>query len=476
MTATPTDREARTSTAKGFAATAHLATFAVESGFDDLPPTVVTRGKAHLLDALGLGLAGAVVPGTRILHDYLAELAVADGGATVVGSDLRLPARFAAFLNGAAMHAHCYDDTTPQHLPDRNGGVHASGAVTATALALAEPAGVGGRDLMAAYHVGVEVSSRLNHAIDNRHYRDGFHATGTINVFGATAAAARLLGLDVATTQHALGIAASQSSGVRENFGTMTNPFHAGHAAEGGVVAAELAGRGFTAAPDALESPRGFFAAAGGGFDPAPLVAIGAPWAFEDPGIWLKPFPSGALTHPAMKVLAALRTEHGLRAEDVARVRIRTNARIHNILLHGHPGDWLEAKFSMQFGAASILVTGRAGLNEFSDDYVQSAAVQQMMDRIDYAPYDDAEPDYTNTTTFVTLELTDGRVLEDRVDYPFGSPHDPMDFAQVADKFRDCARYGQWPTEPTERAIELVADLENLTDVGELARLFARRR
>jgi len=459
----------------GFAATAHVATFAVETGYSDLPPGVVASGKSHLLDALGLGLAGAVVPGTRILHDYLAELGVRDGGVTVVGSDLRLPARFAAFLNGAAMHAHCYDDTTPQHLPDRNGGVHASGAVTAAALALAEASGASGRDLMEAYHVGVEVSSRLNHAIDNRHYRDGFHATGTINVFGATAAAARLLGLDVEQTRHALGIAASQSSGIRENFGTMTNPFHAGHAAEGGVVAAELASRGFTAAPDALESPRGFFSAAGGGFDAAPLVAIGAPWAFEDPGIWLKPFPSGALTHPAMKVLAAFRSEHGLEAEDIARVQIRTNARIHNILLHGRARDWLEAKFSMQFGAASILVSGRAGLNEFNDEYVRSAAVQQMMDRIDYTPYDDAAPDYTNTTTFVSVELTDGRLLEDRVDYPFGSPHDPMDFDQVADKFRDCARYGQWPSAATERAIELVADLEGLADAGELARLFARR-
>src|SRR5262249_52887563 len=161
--------------------------------------------------------------------------------------------------------------------------------------------GRSGRDLLAAYLVGVEVECKVCEAINPRHYQDGFHSTGTVGTIGAAAGAARLLGLDRAQTRRALGIAASQAAGLRENFGTMTKRFHAGRAAESGVVAAEFAALGWTAAPDILEAGRGFYQAAGGGYEPGLMEGqLGAPWTFDAPGISIKPHPSGSLTHPGM--------------------------------------------------------------------------------------------------------------------------------------------------------------------------------
>jgi len=450
------------------AVTDHVARFICATTYEDIPEKVRDLAKAHILDALGLALAGAVAPGSRIVQDYVADLGCA-AVAPVFGTALRTAPRFAALANGAAIHAHDYDDTCPQHRADRNGGLHATGPVISAAMAVAGPAGRSGRDVLEAFHVGVEVGCRISHAIDNRHYAGGYHATGTINVFGAAAAVSRLCGADHDTVRTALGLAASHSGGIRENFGTMTKPYHAGHAAEGGTVAAELALRGFTAAKNALEAPRGFFAAAGGGFDPVQVMErLGHPWAFEDPGIWIKPHPSGALNHPAMTLLRKWVRVEGLTPERVKSVRLRTNANVVNTLLHSNPETWLEAKFSLPFNAAVILVKGRAGLAEFTDEVVKAPEIRSMMARIDFAAFDTIESGFTNTTTFVYVALDDGTVLSGRVDYPKGSPQDPMTYDEVAEKFQECADYANWPTDKAARIISLVRDFETLSDVSAL--------
>jgi 2-methylcitrate dehydratase PrpD len=450
------------------AVTDHVARFALDTRYEDVPENVRDLARAHILDALGLALAGAAAPGSRIIQDYVAGLGCA-GASRVFGTALATAPRFAALANGAAIHAHDYDDTCPQHLADRNGGLHATGPVLSAALATAEPAGRSGRDVLGAFHVGVEIGCRISHSIANRHCAGGYHPTGTINVFGAAAAVARLLGADRATMRTALGLAASHSGGIRENFGTMTKPYHAGHAAEGGTVSAELAARGFTAAENALEAPRGFFAAAGGGFDPVQVMdRLGGPWAFEDPGVWIKPHPSGALNHPAMTLLRTWMREQGVTADRVARVRLRTNANVVNTLLHNRPKTWLEAKFSLPFNAAAVLVKGKAGLAEFTDAVVNAPEIKAMMERIDFAAFERIEPGYTNTTTFIELDLTDGRTLKGRVDYPKGSPQDPMSYDEVAEKFRECADYAEWPADRAARIVALVREFEALADVRTL--------
>src|SRR3989441_7117702 len=232
--------------------TDYVAGFVVATRADDIPADVMHLGKRSVIDGLGLALAGAASQTSAITRHYLASLGIASSsGSTVVGSDLRLPARFAAFANGIAIHADDYDDTQLAVAKDRVYGLltHPTAPALPPVLALGERDGRSGRDVLTAYQVGVEVETKIAEAIDPRHYQDGFHSTATIGTLGAAAGAAHLLGFDRERTRRALGLAASQSAGLRENFGTMTKPFHAGRACESGVLAAELAQLGFTATP-----------------------------------------------------------------------------------------------------------------------------------------------------------------------------------------------------------------------------------
>jgi 2-methylcitrate dehydratase PrpD len=378
--------------------------------------------------------------------------------------------------NGTAMHADNFDDTSPQTAPDRNGGIHASAAALPAALALAEERGLGGAAVSAAYHVGVEIACRLNHAVDNRHYQGGFHTTGTLNVFGAAAAAARLIGLDAARTGHAIAIAASQASGIRANFGAMAEQTHAGHAAECGMVAADLARRGLTGAADAMEARFGWMDAAslGGGWVPEAICGrLGRPWAFEDPGMSIKPWPNGALTHPAMTLVSRLRREHGIACEAVEAVSVRTNARVRDILVNDAPENAMQAKFSIPFAVACLLVEGRAGLAEFTDATVARDDIRATMARIDYAAYEREEPDFTNLTTLVTIRLKDGTAHDGRADQAVGGARNPLSRDEALEKFLGCCAYAGVDAGRADRIAAMVAGFEDISDIGALTALLA---
>ena len=398
-------------------------------------------------------------------------LGIADGAASILGTPLRTAPRFAALLNAAAMHADNFDDTNPQALPERNGGIHATAPVLAAALALAEDRGADGRALTVALHAGIEIACRINHAIDARHYRSGFHATGTLSTFGAAAAAAMLRGLDQDRIGYALAFAASAAGGIRQNFGSMVEILHPGLAAEAGVLAADLAGRGLTGAADALGGKVGYFAAAGGGFEPAWLERLGDPWAIVDPGMWIKPFPNGALTHPAMTGLLALRREHGFGAGDVASLSVRTNRRVLETLIHHDPQTVGEARFSMQFALALIAVEGRAGLAEFTGATLARPDIREAMERVRFTAYGEPEADYTNMTTLLDVELADGTRLHRRCDWAQGSTQSPMSFDEACGKFRQCTAFAGFPADSAEAAIDTVRDLESVDDAGRIARI-----
>jgi 2-methylcitrate dehydratase PrpD len=256
-----------------------------------------------VLDGIGLALAGAASECGDITRRYLEGLGIAtDQGSTVIGSRVRLPARFAAFANGLAIHADDYDDTQLAVAKDRVYGLltHPTAPALPPALALAERDRRSGADLMLAYQVGVEVECKVAEAIMPRHYQHGFHSTATCGSIGAAASAARLLGLDRDATRRALSLGATQAGGLRENFGTMTKPFHAGRAAENGVVAAEIARAGIHASPNGPRGRPGILPR-GRRRLPIPRPSTGswaAPWPFHSPGVSIKPHPSGSLTHP----------------------------------------------------------------------------------------------------------------------------------------------------------------------------------
>jgi 2-methylcitrate dehydratase PrpD len=350
--------------------------------------------------------------------------------------------------------------------------------VLPAAFALGERLKCSGKDLMLAYHLGVEVECKIAEAIAPRHYEDGFHSTGTCGPFGSAAASAKLLRLDVSKTLHALGIAGSQSAGLRENFGTMTKPLQAGHAAESGLMSAQLADLGWTAAQQILEAPRGFFRAAGGSFDPAAIVGkLGAPWCFASPGISIKPYPSGSLSHPAMTEMMRLITAHGIRPAQVRQVDVGANHAMTLALLHHQPQTGLEAKFSMEFCMAILLLQRKAGLAQFSTATVLRPEVQSMMRKVKFFIDPEAEAaGFDKMTSIIKITLEDGSVISGRAIFGKGSPADPMTFDEAADKFRGCAEYAEWPKPSTEALIDLVARLDSVADVKRLTPLLSARR
>ena len=457
--------------------TERVARFIVETGVDDLPGDLIEAGRKSILDGLGLALSGSVAESGRILAEYLDELGLAPGAATVIGTARTVHPRFAAFANGVAIHADDFDDTQLAVAKDRVYGLltHPTAPALPAALAEAERGGRAGRDFMRAYHLGVEVESKISEAISPRHYQHGFHSTATCGPFAGAAAVASLRGYDVPRTCRALGIAGSLSAGLRENFGSMTKPLHAGRASESGVVAADLAGRDWTATERVLEAPRGFFQAHGGGYDIAALDGkLGAPWTFVSPGVSIKPHPSGSLTHPGMTEMTRLIREHGITAEAVERVAVGTNRNMPNALIHHRPVDELQAKFSMEFCMAILLLDGKAGLAEFTDETVTRPDVKAMIERIDFGIHPEAEAaGYDKMTTIIDIHLKDGATISGRADFGKGSPANPMSFDEVADKFRSCAEFAHWPKAKAESVVAMVRDLEQLTDIRELTRQLA---
>ena len=407
-----------------------------------VPEDVRRLAKRSILDGIGLAVAGSRSAAARIARREIEGYGELHREATVLGTDLALPARFAAFLNGLAIHADDYDDTQLATLPDRVYGLltHPTAPVLPAVLALGERDDRSGRDALLAYLIGVEVETKVAEAIDPRHYSHGFHSTGTAGTIGSAAAASRLLGLNPSTTRVALGIAASQAGGLRENFGTMTKPFHAGRAAESGVLAASLASADFTAATNILEAKRGFFRAAGGGYDRTMIDGrLGNPWTFADPGVSIKPHPSGSLTHPAMGAFLDLVLENDLRPADVKRIRIGTNKHMPTALIHHRPADELAAKFSMEFCLAILLLERRAGLAEFKDEVVNRADVQAMITRITFEADPAAdEGGFREMTSLIDVELNDGRLIRARAEFAKGSPANPMRDDELEDKFLQC--------------------------------------
>jgi len=454
--------------------TRYVSEFIVGTRYQDIPDDVMVLGKKSILDGFGLALAGSVSTLAPLMKQYTETLGLCAGKSSIIGTAQKVPARFAAFANGAFIHADDYDDTQLAVAKDRVYGLltHPTVPVLPPAFALCESGARSGKDLLTAYHVGVEVESKIAEAISPRHYNDGFHTTGTIGSFGSVAACAKLRGLDARKTAHALGIAAAEAGGLRENFGSMTKPFHAGHAAEAGVVAADLAALGWTAAPNILEAQYGFFHAAGGGFDPAAIMdRLGRPWTFASPGVSIKPHPSGSLTHPAMGEMMRLIRQYDIKPADVEKVDVGANHSMVTTLLHHHPTTGLQAKFSVEFGIAILLLERKAGLAEYIDAVAQRTDVQEMIRRVNFYVDPEAEQaGFDKMTSILRVQMKDGRVLTGRAQFAKGSPANPMSYDEVADKFRGCAEFAKWPRQKADAVIEFVKTLES---AGSVARLTA---
>ena len=343
--------------------------------------------------------------------------------ATLLGRRERVDIASAALLNGISSHTFDFDDT---HLKTI---IHPAGPVASAALALAEQLGSSGRALIDALVLGIDVSCRVGNAMYPEHYDRGWHITGSTGMLGAAAACARLLGLDRQATAMALGIAASQPVGMREQFGTMTKPFHPGAAARAGLMAALLARHGYSASPRALEAPRGMMQTVSTKNDWAEITGeLGQ--RFEISDNTYKPFACGIVIHPSIDACAQLRAQ-GVRPEMVERIELRVHSLVLELTGKKEPADGLQAKFSVYHGCAAGLCFGQAGEPEFADQIVTRADLVALRRKVQ-ATVDDA---IDEASADVTAVLTDGRRVRVLVEHAIGSLHKPMSDAQLAAKF-----------------------------------------
>ena len=460
--------------------TRRVVDFILKTEYGDIPAEVIDLGKKSILDGLGLSLAGSVADSGHISREFIRNSDLCGGSSTVSGTSMKAPPRFAAFLNGISIHAFDFDDTQLAVGPGRVYGLLMHPTVTALppALALGEVGAVSGKDLMLAYHLGVEVECKIALAISPRSYHS--HITGICGPFGSAAAGIKLRKLDENQSLNAFGVAATAGGGLRTNFGTMTKPFHAGHAAEGGLVAVDLAALGWTASHTVLEAPGGFFNAYGGAYEFEPdflTRQLGNPWVFASPGVSIKPFPCGSLTHPGMDEMLRLIRQYNITPQQVESVDVGTNRFALGSLIHHDPHTSLEAKFSMEFCLAILLIERKAGLSQFTDAVVNRPDVQAMIHRIHYSASSAAASAGLNTmSTIIHIHLKDGRTISGHAEYALGSPQHPMTYEQVADKFRGCAEFAHWPKEKSEKIIEMVRTLESVDDIRPLSSLLSAEK
>lgn len=437
-------------------------------GSEAVSAKALAVAKAGILDTVGVTLAGLDEGCTRILLDT-PGVATAPGDCLILGTARRTSALDAALVNGTASHALDYDDFC-----DAFGG-HQSVPLVPALFALAEERRLSGAALLTAYVVGVETEIRLARAVHPVHYDKGWHPTSTLGVFGAAAAAARLLELDPERTALALAIAASLAAGLKANFGTMTKPLHVGHCGRSGVLAVLLAERGFDANPGAMEHHQGFFNVFNGAgqFDAERLLAgWGGALELEEPTMGIKQFPCCGSTHAAIAMMLRLVREEGITAADVAGIEV---------LMHGRrlrhtdtplPESPLQAKFSVQYGVVRALLDRAVRLEHFEGDAFAEPEVRRLLGltRADVHPEWGGEGGHPWGAE-VAVALTDGRRLVRGTEHMVGRSGDnAMTVDELREKFADCAGRAV-PVERIGPLFEALLALETVADVADLARL-----
>ncbi len=433
--------------------------------YDKLPDAAHHWAKVAIMDTVGCILAGADEPCARIAGQ-VAAIGGANGPCVVFGTQHRVGPMDAASINGTAAHALDYDDCS-----DTLGG-HPSAPILPALFAAAETRGANGRDFIAAYVAGWETETRIARGVNFHHYEKGWHPTATLGVFGAAAACAKLLSLSVDKTARALALAATFSSGLKANFGTMTKPLHVGQASRNGLYAALLASEGFTSSTDAIEHRQGFLRIfnGDGNFVTDPIVAEwGSPWDIVDPGLAIKQYPCCGSTHPAVDAMLMLVRENDLTPSMVTRIESRTHPRRFVHTDRPDPRGALDAKFSVQYCLARALVSRQVLIEHFEDGSFDQPDVRAVLARVVSSAWPDRKMDLSeHFGADVSVTLTDGRVLTKSVPRPLGrGPSIPLPPALLRGKFIDCAQRSLSP----EAADRLHAALDTLETVSQIRAL-----
>ena len=429
-----------------------------------VPPEASARAATAVKDTIGVMLAGVGEPAARIAQAMASEDGV--GTCRVLGTSLQTSPELAALANGVSAHSLDYDDMCFVSL------AHPSCALVPAILATGELVHARSSALLDAYVIGFELECRLGNVMNPRHYHQrGWHCTSSIGTVGAAAAAARMLGLGVQATQHALGIAASSACGLKENIGSMVKPLHAGMAARNGVMATRLAQRGFTASPHAIDGPQGYLVAMDSERDSldAAVGDLGIRWEILHTGVTVKLYPSCAATHPPLDALIAMKRREQITADQVRAIDVEVDSMTPRLLIHPDPVTGLEAKFSMPFCAAAAIVYDRIGIDTFDVDHIRNPTVQALMKHVTLRANEEFDKGAPLARARVSVYLREERVVSQAVDGARGYPG-RLTNEELATKFAGCATRTLSESAANAAWAALIS-LNAITDVRELTRL-----
>ena len=428
-----------------------LAQFLAQTDFNDLPHSALQAGKRGLLDCLGTAIGGANSQAAEMALNLIDEA----GGAlqaTLLARGKRTSLRDAVLFNATAAHALDYDDTL-------------SAPTAMVALAVAEQRSLPGRELLRSYVLGFEVASRMTRAIGGWENARGWHMMGVAGVFGAATAASLLLKLNPPQIIAALGVAATQSSGLMAMHGFLAKPFHSGKAAANGVFAAQLALRGCTTGP-ALEGSLSVSHAMGGTPTPDLAQKLGESYAVLENR--LKPLPCGRLGHGAIEAALKARSAHKLTVEEIVSIQMHVEPRAQYLMGKSESENGTQSMFSIAHGVAAALLNGQAGPAQFSDESVRDLNLRDLRRRVEVVPDPQCKPGEAK----ITVQTKSRGPLASEVPIQKGYAANPLTDNDVKEKFLFLAEPVLGPTR-AQRAVDFVYGLETLEDAGELARLCA---
>ena len=448
--------------------TKKVSEFVAQTTYEDLPAKAIELAKQAILDSVAVTLAGSIEPASKICAQIAREESTSKDS-SVFGQGFKSSATQAAFANGTAGHALDYDYNFVYM------GQPTSCLVAAT-FALSEKLRRSGRDFLAAYVVGFEVTTKLVCSIPDHSSKEGWHSAGTLGALGAAVACAKLLGLQVEAVRTTLGIAASMASGFIWNYGTMTKPLHAGLAARNGVLAAKLANSGFTANRSILEGARGFHESysRGSPYDLAVIESLGKSFELVDREIGFKAYPCGGLTHSAIDAVLEMRAERDLSPEMIDDIHVGVTPHTYSKVLDKIPETAIQSKFSMGYILARAIIDGKVTLDTFTEGAIRDTSVLRLAEKVHMQVDPELEEDAEGSRpSKVTIRLKDGRTISGRVDYAKGTAKKwPLTPEELKDKFINCARRALKEKAVLEAAA-MIEMLETLDSVAPLCQLLA---
>jgi 2-methylcitrate dehydratase PrpD len=450
----------------GTGATERLARFIAETNYGNIPGEAVRIAKRAILDWVGVTLGGFNEPSARIVSEQVKRMkAVGESG--VICKAFQTSADLAAWVNGTASHALDYDDTFAN---EAGFNFHPTVTLLSAVLALGEKVKASGREILAAYIVGIEAETRIGAAMGRINSETGWHPTPVVGTIGAVAASANILRLNVDQTLMALGTACSLAGGLLQNFGTMTKPLHAGNSARNGVVAALLAQNGFTGNESIMEGNLGFcsmFSAGKVSGMEDKEEGLGKTWRIVTPGMSTKPYPCCRSTHSSIDASLHLRNVQGVDAGEIVKILCKTSPQHTRLARFHKPKSAYEGKFSIPYCIAAALLRGKILLEDFTEEKVADREAQALLSKVEFQYPQEYKENPMALTGEVAVTLANGAEYSRKIDVPKGDASNPMTDEELSEKFQDCAQLVLHQAE-IEKVLGILQSLESLTDIAEL--------